>query len=144
MPRPMYFASFAKKVFLRAGRIDGTLLRRTGGVLGGSAAHSSSSVKGRTMVLFAKLALLVLLRCRHALRDLGACHGRGCRLCHHGLRAAELVRRRRPVRRSTRRWRRKATRNNTTPASGRREAVGRLLGVAVHDLERLRRWRVGR
>ena len=31
----------------------------------------------------------------------------------------------------------------TTPASGRREAVGRLLGVAVHDLERLRRWRVG-
>ena len=31
-------------------------LRRAGGVLGGSAAHSSSSVKGRTMVLFAKLA----------------------------------------------------------------------------------------
>ena len=25
MPRPMYFASFAKKVFLRAGRIDGTV-----------------------------------------------------------------------------------------------------------------------
>ena len=69
MPRPMYFASFAKKVFLRTGRIDGTSLRRAGGVLGGSAAHSSSSVKGRTMVLFAKLALLVLLRCRHALRD---------------------------------------------------------------------------
>ena len=63
MPRPMYFASFAKKVFLRTGRIDGTSLRRAGGVLGGSAAHSSSSVKGRTMVLFAKLALLVLLRC---------------------------------------------------------------------------------
>ena len=56
----------------------------------------------------------------------------------------ELVRRRAPVWKSTRRWRRKATRNNTTPASGRREAVGRLLGVAVHDLERLRRWRVGR
>ena len=53
----------------------------------------------------------------------------------------ELVRRRAPVWKSTRR---KATRNNTTPASGRREAVGRLLGVAVHDLERLRRWRVGR
>ena len=47
----------------------------------------------------------------------------------------ELVRRRAPVWKSTRR---KATRNNTTPASGRREAVGRLLGVAVHDLERLR------
>jgi hypothetical protein len=28
MPRPMYFASFAKKVFLRAGRIDGTVRRR--------------------------------------------------------------------------------------------------------------------
>ena len=25
MPRPMYFASFAKKVFLRTGRIDGTV-----------------------------------------------------------------------------------------------------------------------
>jgi hypothetical protein len=55
MPRPMYFASFAKKVFLRAGRIDGTVyVAGQCGVLGGSAAHSSSSVKGRTILAVAR------------------------------------------------------------------------------------------
>ena len=28
MPRPMYFASFAKKVFLRAGRVDSAVTSR--------------------------------------------------------------------------------------------------------------------
>ena len=60
---------------------------------------------------------------------------------HGGEARSATTRRRRRARacappRAWRSTRRKATRNNTTPASGRREAVGRLLGVAVHDLER--------